>query len=196
MEERQPKAAIITLSTLLALSIIIFAYFYFVKFNTVERNKDLLQSQVTQLQNDISKLTTKKPETADEQQPVAVFPGKVQTIQEIYFSSGFSLLDARAKAALRETAEQLKNYPDAKIQIIGHSDSVPIGRNLQMVYPTNWELSVQRALSAAKYLQNKSGTAPEKYIIVGLSHSKPQAPNKSETGRSKNRRVQVQIIKK
>lgn len=62
-------------------------------------------------------------------------------------------------------------------------------------FPSNWHLSVARALSTAYYLMKDEGLDPEKLSIVGYSEYKPIEANESDIGRATNRRVDIIIIK-
>jgi chemotaxis protein MotB len=107
----------------------------------------------------------------------------------LLFESGSAELKPEAKAVLDTIAEILKFLPN-KIRIEGHTDDRPI-RSAR--FPSNWHLSVARALNTAYYLMSK-GVNPEKISIAGYSEYRPIAPNDSEENRAKNRRVDIVII--
>ena len=77
--------------------------------------------------------------------------------------------------------------------ISGHTDNVPINSSQ---YPSNWELSSQRAVNFMKYLLSvNSKLAPQRFSAVGYSEYRPISDNATEEGRSKNRRVEVLIAR-
>jgi chemotaxis protein MotB len=79
-----------------------------------------------------------------------------------------------------------------KVRLVGHTNNtVPTNP----LYPTNWELSLVRATSVAKYLIN-SGIAPERLIISGQGEYAPVFPNDTEQHKEMNARVEIIIIYK
>ena len=190
MEKSSNKTDII-LSILLVVCVVGFIYFYLFQYRPLSVQSGSLQYQVTQLQNDIKnfQLQRQEPEVAAQVQRTA--PASEQQIGEIYFYPGFALLDKKAKEELVGIAEEINNSPDAVIQLTGHSDNTPVGRNLNVRYPTNWTLSVERVLSTARYLQKKYDINAARFIITGKSGSQPKASNESVEGRSQNRRVDI-----
>jgi chemotaxis protein MotB len=76
----------------------------------------------------------------------------------------------------------------------GHTDNVPIGPDLVHIFPTNWELSVARAVAVVRFLQEKGGIQPKRLSARGYSYYRPVAPNESEEGRRQNRRIEIILI--
>jgi chemotaxis protein MotB len=113
----------------------------------------------------------------------------IHLLERLLFESGSAELKPEAKAVLDTIAEILKLLPN-KIRIEGHTDDRPI-RSAR--FPSNWHLSVARALNTAYYLMSK-GVNPEKISIAGYSEYRPIAPNDSEENRAKNRRVDIVIV--
>jgi outer membrane protein OmpA-like peptidoglycan-associated protein len=60
--------------------------------------------------------------------------------------------------------------------------------------PANQTLSEKRALSAKKYIQDKYNIPESRFVTKGYGNTKPVADNKTEEGRSKNRRVEFKVI--
>jgi len=81
---------------------------------------------------------------------------------------------------------------DNNIQIAGHTDNRPINTK---EFPSNWELSVARGLNVLKALLKNPNLAPEKFSVVGYGEYQPVAPNTTEEGMAKNRRVELIIIR-
>ena len=77
------------------------------------------------------------------------------------------------------------------IRVVGHTDDVRISKQLQRKYPSNWELSAARASSVVRYFQEKHGIDPLRMEAVGVSRYRPITSNTDETGRQRNRRVEV-----
>jgi chemotaxis protein MotB len=79
------------------------------------------------------------------------------------------------------------------VVISGHTDNVPISNER---YPSNWELSSQRALNFMKYLLAQDVRLnPARFSAVGYSEYRPVADNNTAEGRTQNRRVEVLIAR-
>ena len=77
------------------------------------------------------------------------------------------------------------------VMVEGHTDSRTINT---AVIQDNWDLSVKRATSITRILQNKYGVNPEQLIASGRSSYKPLVENTSSENRAKNRRTQIVIL--
>jgi chemotaxis protein MotB len=84
----------------------------------------------------------------------------------------------------------LKTLPN-DILVEGHTDNVPIHT---AAFPSNWHLSVARAMTTADYLMTKRALEASKFSVVGYSEYKPLVPNTTVEGRAKNRRVDIVIL--
>ncbi len=111
------------------------------------------------------------------------------------FGSGEDQLKPAGADALQRVGGILKDYPEYKVQVDGHTDNRPIRSALKKRFPTNKELSEARAANAVKALT--SGGVPGGTITAsGYSDTRPVAPNTTEAGRAKNRRVEVRVTPK
>ena len=92
----------------------------------------------------------------------------------------------------RSVAAVLKNQPDIEFMVEGHTDNVAYkgAGNLQ----DNWDLSVMRATSVVRILQNQYGLDPAKMAAAGRGEYKPVASNDTAEGRSQNRRTRIVIL--
>jgi OOP family OmpA-OmpF porin len=79
--------------------------------------------------------------------------------------------------------EILRNYPNAKFSIEGHTDSD--GSDV-----FNQKLSEDRANAVRNALIEK-GVKPENLVAVGFGETKPIASNKTKEGKAQNRRTEV-----
>ena len=80
-----------------------------------------------------------------------------------------------------------------RVVISGHTDNVPIANEQ---FPSNWELSTQRALNFMKFILSQDGRLnPARFSAVGCSEYRPTASNDTEEGRNQNRRVEVLIAR-
>lgn len=77
--------------------------------------------------------------------------------------------------------------------IEGHTDSIPIKSDK---YSSNWELSTARATSVINYIENAHRINPKRLSAVGYGDNIPIVENTSNSGRLKNRRVDIIILRK
>jgi len=119
---------------------------------------------------------------------------KVNMLDEILFDSGKTTIKPQGLEVLERVGSILLNVKDRAISIEGHTDDVPIGAELSKMYPTNWELSAVRATTVARYLQDKTGIDPGLLSAIGYGEYQPIAPNESEEGRAKNRRIEIVLV--
>lgn len=115
----------------------------------------------------------------------------IHILENILFPSAKAELNSTSKLVLGQLAKILTQLPN-DIRVEGHTDNIPIS---SAVYPSNWHLSVARALSTAYFLINEQNLDPEKVTVVGYAEYKPIAENSTVDGRAKNRRVDIVIIK-
>lgn len=115
----------------------------------------------------------------------------IHILEDILFPPGKAVINESSKLVLNKLAKVLVTIPN-DIRIEGHTDNVPIFTER---YPSNWHLSVDRALSTAYYLINQENIPPDKVSIVGYSEYRPMVPNNSSESRAKNRRVDLVILK-
>lgn len=117
----------------------------------------------------------------------------VNISDKLLFSSGSTTVSARAKEVLGKVATVVKNKPDFEFMVEGHTDTVPI-HNARM--NDNWDLSVLRATSVVRILQNDFGVAPARMTAAGRSEYVPVASNDTRDGKAKNRRTRIVILPK
>ncbi|HSA62878.1 MAG TPA: OmpA family protein [Nitrospiraceae bacterium] len=108
------------------------------------------------------------------------------------FGSGEDALKPEGAEALKHVGSVLKDFPQYKVAVDGHTDNIPIHGALATRFPTNKELSEARAVSAAKALAEGGRTDA---MTTGYGDSKPVTSNSTSEGRAKNRRVEVRVTK-
>ncbi len=114
----------------------------------------------------------------------------VHIMDELLFSSGSAILKPGALTLLEDLSGVLRQIPQ-DIRVEGHTDNVPIQTP---VFPSNWHLSVARAVNAAHFMVQRCNIAPERVSVVGYSEYRPLVPNVSDENRAKNRRVDIVIV--
>ncbi|MBP7145896.1 MAG: OmpA family protein [Acidobacteria bacterium] len=115
----------------------------------------------------------------------------VHVAEMLLFDPGAAQLKPGALPVLDSLAHTLSSITN-EIRIEGHTDDSPIH---SAQYPSNWHLSVDRALNVGYYLMTQSSIRPERVWIVGFGEFRPIAPNTLEQGRARNRRVDIVIVK-
>ncbi|SPP64410.1 OmpA family protein [Nitrospira lenta] len=108
------------------------------------------------------------------------------------FGSGEDQLKPAGADALKQVGAILKDFPEYKVAVDGHTDNRPIKSSLKKTFPTNQELSEARAANAAKALTEGGLGAATTH---GYADTKPVAPNTTDAGRAKNRRVEIRVTK-
>ena len=108
----------------------------------------------------------------------------------ILFSAGKASLKEAISTELDHIVSVLKSrYSGRVIDVVGHTDSDPIKES---EWEDNWELSAQRALTVARYLMDK-GIPGDRVRVVGRGPSQPIASNSTESGKARNRRVEIVV---
>jgi len=119
----------------------------------------------------------------------------VNLMDKVLFDSGKARIKKAGREVLDKIAKNLLNkYPNRAILVKGHTDNVPIGKELSIKFPTNWELSNARATSAVRYLQDNANVDPARLSAIGYSQYHPIATNDTEDGRAKNRRIEIILL--
>jgi len=114
--------------------------------------------------------------------------GRLYVVTEpVTFATGSSGLTRAQRNALDELANTLKNNPDVKILVEGHTDNKQYASGSGM---DNWQLSVNRSMSVVRYLLRK-GAKPDQVAAVGRGEYLPEGDNSTREGRAKNRRTVI-----
>lgn len=118
----------------------------------------------------------------------------IRFLDSVMFDSGKAELKPESYAVLDSIADVLAEYGDdiKMVRIEGHTDNVPIHNSK---YPSNWELSTNRAVQVLKYFLEQKSFNAEKISAVGYGEFHPIDDNNSDLGRSKNRRVDFVITR-
>ena len=108
---------------------------------------------------------------------------------QILFASGSAELSRAGHDVLLSLGVGFREL-DHTIEVQGHTDNVPI-RTYQ--YPSNWELSTQRATNVVRMLQDECSVPPSKLRSTGFGEYQPIADNSTTEGRQDNRRIDIVI---
>ena len=107
---------------------------------------------------------------------------------KVLFDTGKADLKPTGTAVLDAIAPALKPLPNS-ITVEGHTDDVPISGT----YRSNWALSADRAVMVTERLI-RDGIPTERVAAAGYADTRPLAPNTSDAGRARNRRVAVVVL--
>lgn len=117
----------------------------------------------------------------------------ISIADKLLFRSGSSTVSDRAKAVLGKVAKVVASRPEMEVQVEGYTDNVPIS---SAGVKDNWDLSVKRATSVVRVLQNDFSIDPKRLIAAGRSEYVPLESNDTAEGRATNRRTRIVILPK
>ena len=116
---------------------------------------------------------------------------KVDMVDKILFDSGDAAMSKRGEGVLARVGAVLANIADKQIHVSGHTDNQPITGKLLEKYPSNWELSMARAMTVVRFLQDTAKVPPDRLVATGQGEHHPIASNKTTKGRARNRRIEI-----
>ena len=125
---------------------------------------------------------------------VIITPEKIIIIlpSPVLFDSGAAVLKDSTKAPLHQIAEIIRSVP-SNVVVEGYTDNVPIK---SVEYDSNWELSSARSFSIIRYLSDEEHLDPALLSALGYGEFRPIVPNDTDENRAKNRRIEINILKK
>ncbi len=112
--------------------------------------------------------------------------GELRLLEPIQFETGTAAIKDVSYPLLDEVVGVLTDAPDIRLAVHGHTDS-----RGSVAY--NKDLSQKRARAVVTYLTGK-GVAPNRLEAQGFGPEKPIAPNETDDGRARNRRVEFKIL--
>lgn len=107
------------------------------------------------------------------------------------FAPGSARLSPGAVRLLDGLGTALATVPN-DVEVVGYTDSTPIRTAL---YPSNWQLSAMRAANVVYVLSRVPNIRPERLSLSGFGQYHPVASNATESGRTKNRRVNILVLR-
>jgi chemotaxis protein MotB len=169
----------------------------------VEKERDLLSQKAekaeqleraTQTYQDLQKKLEKEIQEGKVQLTEMKNRLTMTMVDKIIFPSGSTDISKDGKLVLDKVVSILKDIKDKRIQVEGHTDNVPIVSALKKRFPTNWELSTARATEVVRYLQEQGGLDATLLSATGYSEYQPVAPNDTDDGKHKNRRIEIVLL--
>ncbi|XCF07579.1 OmpA family protein [Tamlana crocina] len=116
----------------------------------------------------------------------------ISIADKLLFQSGSYLVTSRAKEVLGKVATVVNGKPDFECMVEGHTDSRSYSKPPLL---DNWDLSVKRATSVVRELQ-ELGVSPGRLVAAGRSSYVPVADNDTAENRAKNRRTRILVLPK
>jgi chemotaxis protein MotB len=111
----------------------------------------------------------------------------------VLFSSGHAELSPDGVKTVTEVARVLKQFPERRFEVGGHTDNMPVRPDATAPFKNNLELSTARALTVANQLV-AAGVNPARLSAAGFSEFEPVASNAREVGRQENRRIELVLV--
>lgn len=116
---------------------------------------------------------------------------KVSVEGPLLFELGKAELRNEVREFLDSLAFVIQQTP-FKVRVIGHTDDQPINT---VLFPSNWELSLVRASTVARYLIDAGQLDPTRFTVMGRGQYAPVVSNEDDSKRALNRRVEIIITR-
>lgn len=117
----------------------------------------------------------------------------VDISDKLLFKSGSFTVTDKAKNVLGKVAKVLAAQPNIEFMVEGHTDSKQMIASATAI-DDNWDLSVKRATTVVRLLQENYGIDPKRMTAAGRGEYKPLTGNDNATDRAKNRRTRIVIL--
>lgn len=114
-------------------------------------------------------------------------------VPPIQFKSGKADIPENYVKLIADVLDGMKSKVNVRLHFVGHTDNVKLSGALKKKYINNTGLSRERAGTTAEYFQRALNLPPEAISFDGLGESQPVASNKTRAGKTKNRRVEVEV---
>ena len=155
-----------------------------------------LKEKIGELSEYRSEFFGKLKEILKNQKEINIVGDRFVLQSEILFKSGSAEIGKKGKAKLSEISNLLKSITKKIpskinwiIQVEGHTDNVPISNN---EYPSNWELSVARAIAVAR-IMIENDIEPKRINVAGYGEFRPLVKNEDEKSKNQNRRIELKL---
>jgi len=112
---------------------------------------------------------------------------------KMLYQSGSADITSRAGEVLGKIAKIIESRPELEVMVEGYTDNLPINKPC---FKDNWDLSVKRATSVVRVLQQQYNIDPNRLIAAGRGEYNTLASNDTFEGRSTNRRTRIIILPK
>jgi len=117
----------------------------------------------------------------------------ISIADKLLFKSGSYNVTNEARNVLGKVAKVINSKPDFEAMVEAHTDNVPYNKGGVLL--DNWDLSVKRATSVVRVLEDL-GVNSAQLVAAGRSSYVPLAPNDTAENRAKNRRTRIVVMPK
>ena len=160
---------------------------YFANVKTLKDSMNLAVSYNLKNSMDTSELENDEDISVNINETVVM----ISISDKMLFNSASYKVSNKANDILQKIANVINSEPSVEVMVEGHTDSKSIRTSS---IADNWDLSVLRATSVVRKLQDEYGVAPEKLIASGRSFYHPLAENDTKENRAINRRTRIVIL--
>lgn len=116
----------------------------------------------------------------------------ISIADKLLFQSGSYTVTSRAKEVLGKVAKVINSKPNFEAMVEAHTDNVPYKKGVLL---DNWDLSVKRATSVVRVLEDLE-VNPKQLVAAGRSYHVPLVENDTAENRAKNRRTRIVVMPK
>jgi chemotaxis protein MotB len=117
---------------------------------------------------------------------------KITIRDNALFQSGSADIKPESQVLAQSISGMLSGYNEYNVEVAGFTDNRPINTR---EFQSNWDLSAKRSLNFMKILILNDKIDPSRYRAIGYGEYQPIDTNDTNEGRSKNRRVEVNILR-
>jgi chemotaxis protein MotB len=166
------------------------------ELNGVIQEREALKTELREAQRDLTDTLGAEIATGDvliqERRGELV----VDVSDQLLFDEGHADNSYPGKKILGQVAASIKRLPrKLRFQVGGHTDSKRVvSPELVERFPTNWELSTARSSNVVRYLQEAGRVPGHQLIAAGFAQYRPVSTNNTQTGRQKNRRIEIVVV--
>ena len=114
----------------------------------------------------------------------------VSLSERMLFPNGSAAINTTSYKVLEKIALVINDHAALQIIVQGHTDDMPISNKH---YSDNWDLSVTRAISVVRVLEDKYEVDPHRMTAAGKGEFSPIHDNETASGRQMNRRTEIII---
>lgn len=119
---------------------------------------------------------------------------EITLASDVTFGSGSAELSDSGKKSLRGLSGLLKGkFAPYQVRVEGHTDSTPV-KKTQHKFGDNFGLGSARSLSVVRFMEGELGIEPTRLMSASRGQHDPVADDKSDSGRRKNRRVEIVVV--
>ncbi|HAL44452.1 MAG: hypothetical protein A2Y12_15860 [Planctomycetes bacterium GWF2_42_9] len=168
----------------------------------IAKKEELIRQMQSQLGGSIlpPELASELQKFAAENPDMVTFDeatGMVKFKSDLLFQKGSDVVAPEGINMLKKFSEIINSHAAEgfDVTIVGHTDDMPIKKSETMVaHPTNWHLSVHRAIAVEKVMEGAS-VNPKRMGVKGYGEYRPIEANEAgNKGNAKNRRVELYLV--